>query len=729
MKISELSSYLPPEVLKFYEEEGIDELYPPQEEAVKLGVFEGKNILAAIPTASGKSLIAEFAMLNSILNKKGKALYIVPLRALASEKYDYFSKFDKFKIKVGISTGDFDKRDEWLGRNDIIVATSEKVDSLLRNQSSWMSEITVIIVDEVHLIDQADRGPALEVTVAKLKKLNPGAQILALSATIGNPRELASWLDAELLESNFRPVELREGVFFGRAIFFGEDKKEVEAWEKEDVISLVLDTIKEGGQCLVFTSTRKNAENLATRISRIIKERKLCSGEEIAAAVKATAETEICRKLSNCLESGIAFHHAGLKAEHRKIVEDGFRKGRIKIIVCTPTLAAGLNLPARRVIIKEHKRYDPNFGSTPLPVLEIKQMSGRAGRPGLDPYGEAVLIAKTYEELLELVDEYVKAKPEKIYSKLGTEPALRTHVLSLIATGFASTGEELEDFIATTFFGHQHRDKSLLEPLFRRIISFLESEDMIESREEYLSSSPLGALVSRLYIDPLSASIMIKTLERSAKPASLGLLHTICSTPDMRRLYLRSKDYKWIAEALADRENELLEHKSPFDGEEYEWYLSELKTALLLEAWISEEKEERITKQFNVGPGDIRALTETAEWLMHSLAELSRHIHHPAAKQAFELEQRIRYGAAPELLPLITLRDVGRVRARMLYKAGYHSIEALRDVTVEEIARVPAIGEKIARKILKQVWGETDIEESEAEARTPRQARLPYERE
>jgi helicase len=707
MKISELNKYLPQEVLKFYEAEGISELYPPQAEAVKLGIFEGKSILAVIPTASGKTLMAEFAMLNSILNKGGKALYIVPLRALASEKYDYFSKFNRFNIKVGISTGDFDKRDEWLGRNDIIVATSEKADSLLRNQSPWMNEITVIVVDEIHLIDQADRGPTLEVTVAKLKKLNPSAQIIALSATIGNPEELASWLQAELLVSDFRPVELKEGVFFGRAIFFKEDKREIELWEKNETISLALNTVKEGGQCLIFTSTRRNAESIALRISGILKDRKISSALDLASAIEATAETEICRKLAACLQGGAAFHHAGLKAEHRKIIEDGFRRGRIKIIACTPTLAAGLNLPARRVIIKEYKRYDPNFGSMNLPVLEIKQMGGRAGRPNLDPYGEAVLLAKSHKELLKLMAEYINAKPERIYSKLGTEPALRTHVLSLISTGFASTKTELQDFIMTTFFGFQHLDREIkLEPLLCKLITFFESEKMISVQGEFLSPTSLGSLISRLYIDPLSASIMIKALGKSKQPSTLALLHIICSTPDMRRLYLRSKDYDWILNVLIERERELLEHKSAFDGEEYEWYLSEVKTALMLESWISEEKEEHITQRFNIGPGDIRALAETAEWLAHALAELAKHLKHPASKLARELEQRLRYGAGTELLPLIQLRDVGRVRARMLYNSGYRDLAALRNASIEELAKVPAIGEKIARKILQQVWGE-----------------------
>ena len=201
MKIKSLD--LPENIIQFYLDSGIEELYPPQAEAIEKGLLDNINILAAIPTASGKTLLAELAMLKSIANG-GKALYIVPLRALASEKYDRFKEFEPLDIKAGISTGDFESKDEWLGVNDIIVATSEKTDSLLRNETSWMQDITTIVVDEVHLLDSANRGPTLEVTIAKLMKLNPNAQIIALSATLGNAQEVADWLGANLVLSEWR---------------------------------------------------------------------------------------------------------------------------------------------------------------------------------------------------------------------------------------------------------------------------------------------------------------------------------------------------------------------------------------------------------------------------------------------------------------------------------------------------------------------------------------------
>ena len=224
IKIQDLN--LPPPIKQFYIDSGITSLYPPQSAAIDAGLLEGKNIVAAIPTASGKTLLAEFAMLKSVLNenKKGKALYIVPLRALASEKYERFRTFEAIKksdgrgISAGIATGDLDARDDWLGQFDIIVATSEKVDSLLRNGSRWMDEVTIVIADEVHLIDSPDRGPTLEIVLAKLMKQKP--QIIALSATIGNAKDVAKWLDAEPVVSDWRPIVLKEGVFFGNSITF-----------------------------------------------------------------------------------------------------------------------------------------------------------------------------------------------------------------------------------------------------------------------------------------------------------------------------------------------------------------------------------------------------------------------------------------------------------------------------------------------------------------------------
>jgi helicase len=714
MKIESLD--LPDKIKRFYLDSGILELYPPQAEAVEKGLLEGRNLLAAIPTASGKTLLAELAMLKSIL-AGGKALYIVPLRALASEKFKRFQEFSELGIKVGISTGDYDQRDEGLGVNDIIVATSEKTDSLLRNDTSWMQEISVLVADEVHLIDSADRGPTLEVTLAKLRKMNPSCQILALSATVGNADELADWLEAKLVVSEWRPTELLEGVFLNGTFYCKDKEKPVEQPTKDEAINLVLDTLNTGGQCLVFESSRKNCMGFAKKAVSTVK-KKLSAEDKKALAgiaddILENSDTDTAITLATCIRSGTAFHHAGLTTPLRELVENGFREGKIKLVSSTPTLAAGLNLPARRVIIRSYRRYSSESGMQPIPVLEYKQMAGRAGRPRLDPYGEAVLLAKSYEEFIFLFENYIEAEAEDIWSKLGTENALRTHVLSTISNGFARTKEELMEFLEATFFAFQYSNFGL-STVVDECLGFLKKEEMLENSEA-LVPTILGKLVSKLYLDPLSAAVIVKGLREAEILTDLSLLHLVCSTPDMRLLYMRSQDYQDINDYVTAHAGEFIKIPSPFNIAEYEWFLGEVKTSLLLLDWIREKSENEICSKFGIGEGDIHMLADIAEWIMHVTSQLARVLDLKGIKEATELEKRIHYGAGPELMELLDIRSIGRVRARKLYEAGFRSTADLATAAPEKVATL--LGPKIADRIFKQI-GRREIVSELAEPET-----------
>lgn len=218
MLLKDIKNDLPKEIYKILSKE-IKELRPSQEKAVKKGLFKGNNLLVCTPTASGKTLIAEFAMLKQILEKGVKAVYIVPLKALATEKYKEFKKRYEKLIKVALSIGDLDSSDTSLYKFDLIITTSEKLDSLIRHKTEWINEIKVIIIDEIHLINDPGRGPTLEILITMLREI-VNAQIIGLSATIGNPKELAKWLNAKLVIDRWRPVKLYQGIYYNKEIIF-----------------------------------------------------------------------------------------------------------------------------------------------------------------------------------------------------------------------------------------------------------------------------------------------------------------------------------------------------------------------------------------------------------------------------------------------------------------------------------------------------------------------------
>jgi len=220
MHVSDIKKSIHPELYSVLEKQDFRELRPCQEKALKAGLLDFKNLLVCTPTASGKTLIAEIAAMNSILSSEGKAVYIVPLKALATEKYKDFVRKYSHIARISISLGDMDSADAFLGRADLIITTSEKLDSLIRHKAPWLQEVRVVVVDEVHLINDIERGPTVEILVTLLKTLLGKVQIIALSATIGNPKELAKWLDAKLIEDDWRPVELHKGIYLNGEVEF-----------------------------------------------------------------------------------------------------------------------------------------------------------------------------------------------------------------------------------------------------------------------------------------------------------------------------------------------------------------------------------------------------------------------------------------------------------------------------------------------------------------------------
>ncbi|MEC7508385.1 MAG: DEAD/DEAH box helicase, partial [Candidatus Thermoplasmatota archaeon] len=457
---------------------GIHHLHPPQAEAAP-SILRGDNTLVAIPTASGKSLLAYMGMVKRLSegHAGSKAIYIVPLKALAMEKYEDLSAVaEAMGYSVGLGIGDATAEAKNIDDCNILVCTSEKLDSLLRHRAELVSDVCCVVADEFHLMNDGTRGPTLEINLTRLRHIKPDAQIIALSATVGNSPDLAEWLNANLIQSDWRPVALEYATFHDfhvepRKIQSPGDESEhdqlspprdLEGLKSHPVWSVVDDGLTQEAQVLMFVGTRRSAQSEAKNLAKRVRKRLEKEDPERLVALKALAErltgrsqSNLAEQLAACLASGVGFHHAGLTNGQRKDVEQAFKDGLLVALTATPTLAAGVNLPARRVLVRDLKRWDDGM-SRPLPVMEVRQMLGRAGRPKYDTKGEAWVYCKGTDgwEVADAVsDRYFFGPIEDISSKLASEPALRMHVLASIATGGLVHKGSIEHFFSSTFLG------------------------------------------------------------------------------------------------------------------------------------------------------------------------------------------------------------------------------------------------------------------------------------
>jgi replicative superfamily II helicase len=369
-------------------------------------LFQGKNLLVCAATSAGKTLIGELACVNTILTQKKRCLYLVPLKALAQEKLESFkAHWTALGVQVEMSTGDMSILDraveeEKLKKVHLLITTYERGDSIFRSNRQWFETVGVVVVDEIHNLAEEGRGPRLEGFITRLKLHCPDTQQIFLSATIGNPRELADWLGCTLIQHGHRPVPLEYEIAI--------------APNRTDYIKeLVQAALQKKESVLVFTPTRYEAEQLCQEISTFIKEKELLyllELRELKAAVGQfhdQVRSRFDQRLFYSIQNGIAFHHAGISADMRHFVEHLFRQGLVKVITCTPTLSSGVNLPARFVVLKDvgltrnYLQLNPNT---------LHQMCGRAGRPGYDDRGKAVILADCVGERNDIQLIYFKPK-------------------------------------------------------------------------------------------------------------------------------------------------------------------------------------------------------------------------------------------------------------------------------------------------------------------------------
>ena len=476
-----------PDITEILIADGIRLLHPIQIKALDAGALDGENFLVCSPSGSGKTLIGELVSVHQALAGR-KALLLVPLRALASEAFIRFqSRYRKLGLNLGISTSDYSTEPNDLEKMDIAILTYERFDWLLRMEPEWFDQVGVIVIDEIHNIAERVRGPRLESSITRLRQILPDVQIIGLSATIANPKELASWLGCHLIFSDERPVELKHRVILARKPL-------------HSLARLVRASVRKGGQVLIFTPSRREAERISLTLVNVVKpllssieQEELEKYYELAILGEDIAPNR--ERLASRFQFGVAFHHAGLDVASRRFVENLYQKRLLKVICCTTTLGAGINTPARLVVLlqplfasgNQNEEYEVRH----LSANRVHQILGRAGRPGKESVGFAVLLASTPEEgerIQELYFHNFDGKSSPLYNRVESQlfsiGSLQEQVLVLAAQSSGVSIKEIEAFFEKSFWWHQNQGnnpKSRLEQLIS--IGCLDVETLLSAQQ------------------------------------------------------------------------------------------------------------------------------------------------------------------------------------------------------------------------------------------------------
>ena len=494
---------------------------------------------------------------------------------------------------------------------------------------------------------------------------------------------------------------------------------------RDTTINIALDTLEKKKQALIFVNSKRAAERQAEDLSkktRLSSQELTLLAEELESVLDKP--THQCSRLAACVRKGVAFHHAGLASKQKELIETHFKKGSVKVICCTPTLAYGLDLPAFRSIVRDVKRYG-HRGMDFIPVLEYLQMAGRAGRPKFDAWGEAILLADTETEVDDLLDRYIRGEPEEIYSKLAVEPVLRTYLLSLIAARFVRTREEILDFFGKTFWAHQFGDMEKLGSIIDKMLRLLTEWEFIQSnKDEFAPASEIGNVpyrasflgqrVAELYLDPLTAHQVRKAVSKADVEKPQGIfpwLHILSRQLEMRPLSgIRQKEYEVVSQRLALSGDSLHEREPSMFDQEYDAYLDAVKMAMILDDWCEEKDEEFILETYNIRPGELRAKLSRLDWLLYATHELAHILQcQDVLSSIRKVRTRAKYGIKEELVALVRLDGIGRSRARMLFRNG---IKDLGDIKKADIQRLISIlGNKLAASVKRQAGESVQVVE------------------
>uniref|UniRef100_A0A4W4G1B6 Helicase C-terminal domain-containing protein n=1 Tax=Electrophorus electricus TaxID=8005 RepID=A0A4W4G1B6_ELEEL len=629
---------------------GIQDLYEWQKACLSLdSVIQRRNLIYSLPTSGGKTLVAEILILKEILCRKKDAVLILPYVSLVQEK--------------------------------------------------------------LHMLGDGSRGAVLEMTLAKVKYVCKGTQIIGMSATLGNVGDLQKFLSAENYTNDFRPVQLKEYVKLRDSIYEVNPKEEdgltfsrllsfkySSAMQKVDpdhIIALVAEVIPQKS-CLIFCATKKNCENVAGMICKYLNKDFLKHREPEKAALLAELKDSgsgcLCPVLQKTVPYGLAYHHSGLTSDERKLVEEAYSSGVLCLLTCTSTLAAGINLPACRVILRS-----PYVGADFLKRSQYKQMVGRAGRAGLDSVGESILILQDKDK--DKVKNLVSAPMETCYSNLlhDGNRGLLSLILSLI-------GLNVLGFMSGTLLSVQEvqvcQQKTLKE-LIQESTEILKQKGLIEASSYVPDNAILQ--ITRLGRATFKGSIHLSYCDVLYKDLSKGLeglllnsfMHLVyLVTPyDMVSLckpdwmiYFReftklSAAEQKIAAALGVPESFVARKAA---GQSVRKcvdavVVTRLYLALVLYSLLRETTLWNISDRFQLTRGFVQALLSSASAFCSCVLHFTEELEEFWAFKALltELTRRLTYCVQAELIPLMEVAGVMEFRAKQLYNAGYKTLAHL----------------------------------------------------
>lgn len=718
MNVSSLSDYgIPSNLVDRLANLGYKELTEVQVLAIKAGLFEGVSVVISAPTNTGKTFVAELAVINASLKGK-RSFYLVPLKSIAEEKFeDFIFKYSDFGLRIAITTADRTEFDDKLLEYDLVIATFEKMLSLLVNNPEIVNGLGLVVVDELQILGDSNRGFSLEILLTYLKLLEKSPQIVAISATVPNAEELADWMNAEPIRTEKRDVELREGIkYVGknsvkfRGIHLNKDDfifREFNSGKIDVERNLDFKKLIEE-QTIIFCGTQSDSQNLAKAISKSLQP--IENIVEWIEKLEDIEESSHSKDLKRCITKGVAFHHAGMLPEERKIVEEAFRSGVLKVICCTPTLGAGVNTPAKNVIIRSYKHPNKNL----ISVAEYKNRAGRAGRIGYhDDFGRSILCASSQKDLEMLWSTYVLARPEEIRSRFNFDK-LDFLSLLLIVLGFNSI-EDIINFITNTFFGFKELNNQIISEINGKLVKTideLERDGLVTRENGNIAVTELGRRCASELLLPKSAKTIYNALKavesegldlKDLTNFEEALIQLACSTHDAKNylLFAPKKNTQDEKETLiyyeANKDNYLVNPKDP------ESILKVTRTTQMLLRWIEGSSFSEI-RRF-APDGRVKRTAEGISWIVSAIAKIADeplfNFSQESIQRLRELSEQLVYGVPKDAVSIMKLKipAVHRQRAIALAESGYTNLESLISADISELEKVRTVGKKTAVKI------------------------------